>query len=730
MLPATVATTRSFLFRGFRRAPNRPKGTNPSPPSEDRRRRRRIEGQARQYNRERANRKRRSEETMARRSLVALALALALLGTGLDRVSPAGAGPAPSGRPSGYWMLTLDGRVHAFGGAAHLGAPPVSVPNHVDIEPTPTGNGYRILSSDGTVRAFGSATHLGDGPPLAPGETYVSMSATPVGDGYWLFTSRGRVAALGSAVHHGDMAGIPLNAAVLDSVATPSGRGYWMVGADGGIFSFGDAVFSGSTGHMKLNQPIVSMTPDPDGSGYWLVASDGGIFAFDASFYGSMGAIRLNKPVTGMVGGRRGYLMVAEDGGIFAFGDNDFHGSLGDNPPTFPVVAVALLPGGGPPPPPPPLGDPGAPDTRIDAAPSDPASPWSATFSFSSTEAGSTFACRLDAADPGPCASPLSYPELSPGLHTFEVRAVDASGRPDPTPAVRSWTVQVPSKAAPYELLVADHRNNRLLITDLDGNLLWKFDNPTGRTDLVSGPLGVSWLSGNRILATFAGGDVGLIDVATKTMVWRTSGYHEDWFLSPYEAALLPDGNLAVALRFNEGGRVDVYDPDTGGLVWRHLLSNAHSVKYRTPRESYNTKHPTLLIGGWGATREVAYAPGAGQSGQTVTWNAATEYTHDAVVVDQGDVLTTEGYYIQRINRAGTPVWRQEVPVDENGQRLPEELRRVAVNPLGGLVYSGAEANRIEFRDGTTGLLDRSWSAVVGDGSKLNYPYGIQIIRY
>ncbi len=86
-----------------------------------------------------------------------------------------------------------------------------------------------------------------------------------------------------------------------------------------------------------------SLVPDPDGTGYWLVASDGGIFAFAADFYGSMGAVRLNRPVSGMVGFSRGYLMVAEDGGIFSFGDASFHGSLGSNPPPHPVIAVAPI---------------------------------------------------------------------------------------------------------------------------------------------------------------------------------------------------------------------------------------------------------------------------------------------------------------------------------------------------------------------------------------------------
>jgi hypothetical protein len=66
------------------------------------------------------------------------------------------------------------------------------------------------------------------------------------------------------------------------------------------------------------------------------------VFAFEAAFYGSRGSVRLNRPVSGIVGGTAGYLMVGQDGGIFAFGDVPFHGSLGDAPPPSPIVAVAL----------------------------------------------------------------------------------------------------------------------------------------------------------------------------------------------------------------------------------------------------------------------------------------------------------------------------------------------------------------------------------------------------
>jgi hypothetical protein len=57
-----------------------------------------------------------------------------------------------------------------------------------------------------------------------------------------------------------------------------------------------------------------------------------------------MGGQHLNRPMQGMVRYGNGYLMVAEDGGIFSFSDRPFSGSLGGNPPTRPVVAVAALP--------------------------------------------------------------------------------------------------------------------------------------------------------------------------------------------------------------------------------------------------------------------------------------------------------------------------------------------------------------------------------------------------
>jgi hypothetical protein len=64
-----------------------------------------------------------------------------------------------------------------------------------------------------------------------------------------------------------------------------------------------------------------------------------------------------------------------------------------------------------------------------------------AKFTFSSTEPGSTFECKLDKRKFKPCSSPKKYKHLSSGKHKFKVRAVDAAGNADTTPAKKKFTI-------------------------------------------------------------------------------------------------------------------------------------------------------------------------------------------------------------------------------------------------------------------------------------------------
>ena len=62
-------------------------------------------------------------------------------------------------------------------------------------------------------------------------------------------------------------------------------------------------------------------------------------------------------------------------------------------------------------------------------------------FEFSSNEAGSTFACRVDTGDFSDCTTPFTTATLDNGPHTFEVLATDPAGNVDASPASRSFTV-------------------------------------------------------------------------------------------------------------------------------------------------------------------------------------------------------------------------------------------------------------------------------------------------
>jgi Bacterial Ig domain/Bacterial Ig-like domain len=88
--------------------------------------------------------------------------------------------------------------------------------------------------------------------------------------------------------------------------------------------------------------------------------------------------------------------------------------------------------------------DTGPPNTTIDSSPADPSNDATPSFTFSSSESGSTFECRIDGGSWTSCSSPETVPPaLSGGSHTFETRATDVAGNTDSTPASYTWTVDL-----------------------------------------------------------------------------------------------------------------------------------------------------------------------------------------------------------------------------------------------------------------------------------------------
>jgi hypothetical protein len=81
------------------------------------------------------------------------------------------------------------------------------------------------------------------------------------------------------------------------------------------------------------------------------------------------------------------------------------------------------------------------PETTIASGPSGPTRDTTPTFAFTSSEPGSTFACKVDEGSFAACTTPRTLGALADGTHVFKVRATDRSGNTDPTPASRTFTV-------------------------------------------------------------------------------------------------------------------------------------------------------------------------------------------------------------------------------------------------------------------------------------------------
>ncbi len=175
----------------------------------------------------------------------------------------------------GYRMFAADGGVFDFGDAAYEGGLPgegifptspvgaaTAYPfDSTGVKPFPGADtaGYWLVTANGGVYAFGDApSNIGTAAGKIFGKV-VALATTPDGEGYYMFLQGGAVAAFGDA--NGGLGGATSANPIVFGQATSTGKGYWEFGSDGSVFTFGDAPFEGSTasqGIAHLNKPITA----------------------------------------------------------------------------------------------------------------------------------------------------------------------------------------------------------------------------------------------------------------------------------------------------------------------------------------------------------------------------------------------------------------------------------------------------------------------------------------
>ncbi|WP_240359172.1 adventurous gliding motility protein AgmC [Pyxidicoccus trucidator] len=164
------------------------------------------------------------------------------------------------------------------------------------------------------------------------------------------------------------------------------------------------------------------------------------------------------------------------------------------------------------------------PDTNIDAGPSGTTTSTSATFDFSSPDSPVTYQCSLDGAAFAACTDPVTFTGLANGNHTLSVRAVDAAGNVDPTPATRSWTVDTsapdttivsgPAAVTSATTATFDFSSNESPVTyecSLDGAAFVACTDPVTFSGLANG---------NHTLAVRARDAAGNVDPTPATHAW------------------------------------------------------------------------------------------------------------------------------------------------------------------------------------------------------------------
>lgn len=82
------------------------------------------------------------------------------------------------------------------------------------------------------------------------------------------------------------------------------------------------------------------------------------------------------------------------------------------------------------------------PDTKITDGPKKRVKKRNVKFEFGGSEPGVSFECQLDDNGFEPCSSPDKLRGLKRGAHAYAVRAIDAAGNADPSPADRRWQVK------------------------------------------------------------------------------------------------------------------------------------------------------------------------------------------------------------------------------------------------------------------------------------------------
>ncbi|HEU4779643.1 MAG TPA: hypothetical protein VFS58_07140 [Steroidobacteraceae bacterium] len=384
----------------------------------------------------------------------------------------------------------------------------------------------------------------------------------------------------------------------------------------------------------------------------------------------------------------------------------------------FSVLAACLLisltacggGGGGstPPPPPQPPTDRTPPDTTLAGSPPALTNATTASFTFTATEAGSTFESRLDGAAFAAATSPVNLNGVGEGSHTFEVRARDASGNMDSSPAFATWVVDTtapettvdtsPSAATPIALAA-------FTFSSADSSAGFEVSLDDAPFVAATSPYSVNVTEGPHNLRVRARDLAGNIDATPVSVTWIFDPIAPDTEITSAPPTTTPVSSASFSFSSSDitatfevsldgGAFVAATSPYQAGVV----TNGPHIFRVRA-RDAAGNVDPSPASAAYiadtvGPTGRIVFPP-------PVSYTEATTLTVRGAASDANGVSSVRVNGVAATSTDGFATWSVQIPITVTGAN-PIVL---AVTDTAGIETSSADTATVHNRGPTIQLV-------------------------
>ena len=372
-----------------------------------------------------------------------------------------------------------------------------------------------------------------------------------------------------------------------------------------------------------------------------------------------------------------------------------------------------------------PAPDTSAPDTTLAGAPAALTNSTAATFTFTATETA-TFEVRLDGAAFAAAASPHALSGLADGSHTIEVRARDAAGNIDPTPASATWVVDntpPDTQITTAPASVVGIGNASFSATSADAGATFEVSLDRALFVAAAMPHQVSVAGGSHTLEIRARDAAGNVDPSPATHQWVYDNLPPDTTIGTRPSSFTRETTATISFFASDlpatfEASIDgaAYATVTLPLQLAGLSEGTHEVLVRA-RDAIGNVDPTPVSVSW----RVDVTPPSGN----VVFPTAVSYTDASTITFRGTAQDAGGMADVHIggtaatSNDGFATWSAVVPVSagtnifhiqytdragnfaENSSTVSVSNRGPVVTSIGDLDYDPA-GDRLIAIDGMT----------------------------